>query len=261
MAKVPGRRGDLRERDGDVVLVPAEEARLAVEVQLGADAVVLVLDPGLVADPPHHLVRVGHRGRQHEADGATQVQGRAAQRVVASQGRGLARLTDQHQRATHVRDGAREGGRHRLLQQPFAQPDPHLARRDPRDEARLLRRCTAQQAGHLGHAGIGAGGIAHGAEGTVHRGHRQPPPGRLAAGQQVGGGIAQVGVTQVGGVQGGGIGAGGGGQRLALLHPAQAQPVLGPRQRTAGEEGGGCRDVVLRQAAQVLGQQVPLAQL
>ena len=43
--------------------------------------------------------------------------------------------------------------------------------------------------------------------------------------------------------------------------PTPAKPVLGARQRTTGEEGGGDGDVITREAAQVLGQQVPLAQL
>ena len=118
-----------------------------------------------------------------------------------------------------------------------------------------------EEAGHSATRASAPRGLAHGAEGAVHRRHGQRRTGRRAAGQELGRRIAQVRVAQVRGVAelllGG---AAGGGQSLALLDPAQAEPILGAGQRTAGEEGGGTREVIARQAAQVRRQQVPLPQ-
>ena len=59
----PGRVGNLGERPRHVVEVTAEELQpsAGVQVELRPDAVVLVLDPCLAADPAHHLVGIGKR--------------------------------------------------------------------------------------------------------------------------------------------------------------------------------------------------------
>jgi hypothetical protein len=230
-------------------------------VQLGADTVVLVLDPGLVTDAPHHLGGVRHRRGQHEADGAAKVQRGGPQRPGARQHGRLAGLAHQHVGATHVVQRSVESSRDRLLQQSLAQPDAQLPRGHAADESRLLGRGAREEPGHDLHAGLGARRVAHGAKGGADIGHAQPRRRAGSACQQVGRGIAEVGMTQVCVVERGGVGRAHRGERLALLHPAEPQPVRRARQRPPGEEGGRDRQLRGREVAQVRGQRVALAQL
>src|SRR5205085_6616900 len=118
----------------------AEETRAiqpGSDVQLAANAVVFVLDPGLFANAPYYLRGVRDRGGQHEADGTSDPQSRICEAVIASQGRRLARLGHEHDRPSDLCHGSLEGGRNRLLEQPFPQPDAQLAGCDLAQVARL----------------------------------------------------------------------------------------------------------------------------
>ncbi len=257
-----GRPHDLGEGGGHVVEVAREEARtgLGDQVQLGADAVVLVLDPGLRADPPHHLLRVGDRGGEHAADRAAELQRSLGQPIIARQDGRRTRLAEQHAGAPHRLDRPVKGRGDRLLQQPLAQPDSQLARGDTAHETRLFRSGSVEQAGHLGHPHLGRGGLADGAPPRIQRRQGEALAMRLVSGQQLRGGVAQVGVAQVGGAQCGLVGAAGHRQRLAQLHPTEPQLVARPGERAAREEGGRDRQILPWQRPEVGRQQVALAQ-
>ena len=141
---------DLGERPRHVVEVAAEQPRrpARLEVELGADAVVLVLDPGLVADSAHHLVGVGHGRCEHESDRSPDVQRCVRQPSLARQRRRLADLAGEHVRASNRLRLGVEGRRDRLFQQALPQADAGLARRDASDESRLLGRRSTVQIGH-----------------------------------------------------------------------------------------------------------------
>jgi len=212
-------------------------------VKLRPNAVVLVLDPRLLAHPPHHLVRVRDRRGEHEANRPSQVQRRSGQLVVPRQDRRLPWLADEHQGAAHRLNWPVEGRGNRLLQQPLAQPDPQLASGDAGDEPRLRRGCPAEEVGHPRDAGGGLGGLAHVPEGGIHLRQGQRLPGWHPPVEQLGGGIAEVGMAEVGIVQSLLIGAAGARQGLALLHPAEAKLVGAAGERAAREERGRDRHV------------------
>ena len=140
-ARAPEASRDFGEGARDVVEVTAEEPdrAVALEVELGANAVVLVLDPCLVPDAPHDLGGIGNRSGEHEADRPAEVEGGLAQPAIASKDRRLADLAGQHVGPPHRRKVRVERRRDRLLQQALTQADAGLAGRDPPDEARLLR--------------------------------------------------------------------------------------------------------------------------
>ena len=92
-------------------------------MQLAANAVVLVLDPRLFANAPYDLGCVRDWRGQHEADGPSDPQSRIREATFTSQGGRLAGLGHEHEGAPHLGDGPVEGGRDRLFEQPFPQPD------------------------------------------------------------------------------------------------------------------------------------------
>ena len=92
-------------------------------MQLGADAVVLVLDPRLLPDAAHHLGGVGHRCGKHEPDRAANVERRLREAIFARQRGRFARLGDEHEGPPNVGDRSSEGGSDRLLEQSLAQSD------------------------------------------------------------------------------------------------------------------------------------------
>ena len=169
------RRRYLGERARHVIQVAAEEpdrsARL--EVELGADTVVLVLDPRLVTDAAHHLGRIGHGGGEHEPDRPPDVQRRLRQPPRARQQGRLADLAGQHVGAPHRVEVRLEGRADGLLEQPFPKPDAGLARDDPADEPRLVARGTEEEIGKEANALLGLRCAGDGAEAGGYIGDRQ----------------------------------------------------------------------------------------
>ena len=96
-------RDHLRVAIADVVQVAAVQPDLvALLVQLGADAVVLVLDPDRRAEPREHLVLVGDGIGEHRLERPEQRQLGLAQAVVARQLGGVAEVAGEHARPLHV---------------------------------------------------------------------------------------------------------------------------------------------------------------
>ncbi len=101
--QAPGGLQDLRELPGHVVEIAREEAYVvALPVQLGADAVVLVLGPDLRPEAGDDLGSVLGGRREHEAQRMEQAQARGGQAVVPGQARGLADVAGQHHGTRNV---------------------------------------------------------------------------------------------------------------------------------------------------------------
>ena len=258
-----GRADDLGKRAGDVVQVAAEELDRAVTVdmELAADAVVLVLDPRLVAHPSHDLGRVRHRRREHEANRPTEVERGLGEPAVPCQHRGLPDLAGEHVGAAHRVQLRVEGGGHGLLEQALSQTDARLPRRHAAQEASLVRARAGEQAGERRDTSVGRAGCGDRLESMAHVRDRQAQAVRLATGEQLGRGVTEVAMAQVGLAHRVGIGTAGRRERGALLHPAH--PELGGRvhERTAGEEGRGVGKVTGWQAPEAGRQQVALREL
>ena len=109
-ASAVGRLDDLRKARADVVQVARVETDVrAALVELGADAVVLVLDPDLRPEPGDDLGGVLGRGGEHELERVEQGQRAVAERVVTGQAGQSADIADQHARPLDVVEGPVEG--------------------------------------------------------------------------------------------------------------------------------------------------------
>ena len=123
-----GRLDDLGEAGADVVQVARVEPDVrAALVELGADAVVLVLDPDLRPEPGDDLGGVLGRRGEHELERVEQGQGRVAERVVAGEAGQPADVADEHARPLDVVERAVEGLGDGRLHEPLAQADPQVA--------------------------------------------------------------------------------------------------------------------------------------
>ncbi len=99
----PGGLDDLRELAADVVQVARVQAHvLAALVELGADAVVLVLDPDLGPEAADDLGRVLGRRGEHELERMEQRQLGVGEPVVAGQRREPADIAGEHPGPLHV---------------------------------------------------------------------------------------------------------------------------------------------------------------
>ena len=152
---VPGHRAssccDLGEAVGDVVEIAAEQAHLvALAVQLGADAVVLVLDPHR---RPHSRQRRSliHDGAgQHRLERVEEGEPGAREGSTTSELGRAADVTGEHASPLHRRKLSLEGGSDALLEVTLAQADAELAAEDGRDVARAERvRATEEPREHL----------------------------------------------------------------------------------------------------------------
>ena len=95
-------------------------------MQLGADAVVLVLRPNRRAKTGQNLVLVGDRVGEHRLERAEETQFCLAQAVVARQFGGVAQVAGEHARPLHVGQLAIEGRGHGRLQVSLTQSDAQL---------------------------------------------------------------------------------------------------------------------------------------
>ena len=99
--QICGSRYHLGELAADVVKVAAVEADLAIQaMELGSDAVVLVLDPDRAAQPCDDFGSVSGRRREHRLERPEERQGRGIQGAVAGQLSGSTDVARQHTRPT-----------------------------------------------------------------------------------------------------------------------------------------------------------------
>ena len=130
-ASGPGRLDDLREARADVVQVARVETDVrAALVELGADAVVLVLDPDLRAEPADDLGGVLGRRGEHELERVEQGQLGVAELVVAGEVGEPADVADEHPGPLDVVERPVEGLGDGRLDEALAQPDPQVAAQD-----------------------------------------------------------------------------------------------------------------------------------
>ena len=129
--QAPRRLDYLGELVADVVQVARVQARLAAPaVELGADAVVLVLDPDQRPQARQDLGRILGRGGEHELDGVAQPQARLVQAPLFGEDRRLANVPGEHPRQLHLGRRSLERFGDGRLQQPLAQSDAQLAGED-----------------------------------------------------------------------------------------------------------------------------------
>ena len=182
-----GRLDDLRIAAADVVQVARVEADLrAALVELGTDAVVLVLDPDLGTEPGDDLGGVLGRRGEHELERVEEGQRGRRQAIVAGECGQLPDVADEHARPLDVVERAVEGARDAGLDQALAQADPQVATEHLDDvlgghrvgaleqaaqDRRLPGRAgggldLAERGGHLGEgrARLGRRGVAGGAQ-------------------------------------------------------------------------------------------------
>ena len=104
------------------------EADLATAlVELGPDAVVLVLEPDLGPEPGDDLGRVLGRRGEHELERVEERQRRAGKGVVAGQACQPPDVADQHPRPLDVVERPVEGARDGRLDEALAKADPQVA--------------------------------------------------------------------------------------------------------------------------------------
>ena len=145
-AERTGGLDDLGELRAHVVEVARVEAHVRPAlVELGPDAVVLVLDPDLRAEPSQDLGRVLRRGGEHELERMEERELGVIELVVAGQLGEPADVAGQHARPFHGIERTVEGFGDRRLDEALAKADPELP------------------AEHLDDA-LGRGGIASGEE-------------------------------------------------------------------------------------------------
>ena len=96
-------------------------------MELGPDAVVLVLDPDLGTEPGDDLGGVLGRRGEHELERMEEGDLGRVERVVASEARQPADVADQHPGPLHVVERAVEGPRDGRLDEPLAKSDPEVA--------------------------------------------------------------------------------------------------------------------------------------
>ena len=124
----PRPRSDLRELLADVVEVAAVQPDLgALLVQLGADAVVLVLHPDRRRHARQRLGLVRDGRGEHARERVEQRQLGRVQQVVARQDRGPADVPGEHRRPLDGREVAPERARDGRLEVALAQADAQLA--------------------------------------------------------------------------------------------------------------------------------------
>ena len=104
----------------------------AAAMRLGANAVVLVLDQG-VLEILECLVGVGRRAGQHEADGMKQPHARFVEAMVSRQLQRAADVAQQHVGALHLRERLVIGLGDRFLDQALFQANAQLASDDLED--------------------------------------------------------------------------------------------------------------------------------
>ena len=237
---VRGRRGDLRERHGDVVLVPAEEPRRrrrrcswarmpSYLSSIQASSPTRRITSSESATGVASMKRIGRprcsaalpsassRARTAASPGSpTSISARRTSAIGRSKAAAIASSSNPSRSPIRIsRDAIRPTKRASSGDRAPEQAGPS---RPPGHRRRRPRSWRGR---------------------PVHRGQRQPPP-ASARGRPAGRRRHRPGRSGAGRRRSArSIGAGGGRQRLALLHPTQAQPVLGAGQRTAGEEGGG----------------------
>ena len=230
-----GRRKHLRELVADVIEVAAVEPDLAAQlVQLGADAVVLVLDPDRCRHPRQRLRLVRDRRREHARERVEQGQRRGAQLVVAGQDRGPADVAGEHAGPLDGREVALECLGDARLQVALAEADAQLAAEHLDHGPRGLRVATLQQRPRRCRLGRRATRRRDGRERVrdlPQRGRRAagPIPGRL---EDVADGLAQVRRAVVRGAQVEGRGA------ASPPRPPRRAPA--PRPRWPASRGPSC---------------------
>ena len=182
------------------------EPRLAAPpVELGADAVVLVLDPDHRPEARDDLGRVLGRRGEHELDRVEQAQARLVQAALFGADRRLAHVAGEHSGQLDLGRGPLERFGDGRLQQPLAQPDAQLPGQDLDDVLGGEGSRSAEQRAEERALGRGPRSGLDRGEGL---GHFQDPRGvarvRLIRSmrQHVGHGLAQVGGAIVGLAQG-----------------------------------------------------------
>ncbi len=136
------RRDQLGKGFRDFIQRAREQAHvrsLGRDVRLRADAVVFVLDRGVV-EIGERFLGILHRAGQHEADRMEQPQARFAETPAGGQAQGLADVAQQHVRALHLGRRGAVGLGDGFLHQAFLQPDAQLAGDDLDDVLGFERR-------------------------------------------------------------------------------------------------------------------------
>ena len=227
-------------------------------MELGADAVVLVLDPDGRSQARDDLGRVLGRRCEHESDGVAQPQARLLETPFFGEDRRLADVAGEHAGPLHRRLRSFEGPGDGRLQQPLAQPDPQLSGEDLDHVLGSQRVAARQQLGEDGALGRGAGSGLDRGESLRHFGYPRGVARVRLIGpvrQEVGNGHAQVRRSIVGLAQGPGRRAcqvrHGGSDR----GPSQTEgPLVGLRERSARQEDGRRPELGARKLSQVPGQ-------
>jgi len=112
----------------DVVEVAAVQADLrTTAVELGSNAVVLVLDPNRRPQARDDLGRVLDRRGQHELDRVQETEAGRVQAVLLGENGRLADVTGEHPRQLDRGLRSLEGLGDSRLEQPLAQPDAQLS--------------------------------------------------------------------------------------------------------------------------------------
>ncbi len=193
----PGRFDDLGKLLADVVQVSTVEPHFGpAAVELGSDAVVLVLGPDRGAQAREHVGGILGRRGEHELDRVQQPETGLVQATLLGEDGGFARVAGQHQGHSHGRLRPLERFCDGRLQQSLPQADAQLPRQDLGHVLGGQGVAALQQRGEYGTLGGGPRRGFDGGEGLLH--FRQT---RRAAGvrdvraprQHVGHGLAQIG--------------------------------------------------------------------
>ena len=252
----PGRLDDLRELVADVVQVAAVEPDVGpAPVELGADAVVLVLHPDRWPQAGDDRGSVLGRRGEHELDWVQEAEARFVQALFPGEDGGLARVAGQHQGHAHNRLRVVERFGDGRLQEPLAQADAQLPGQDLDHVLGRERVAALQRAREDGALGGRPGCDLDGGECLRHFLERRGEArvrGFGAQRQHVGDGLAQVGAAIVGFAQSSGR------RPRQVAHdgrdrgPAQAdRPLIHLRKRPPGQESGSRAQLGSRQERQV----------
>ena len=252
----PSRFDDLRELLADVVQVAAVEPHLRpAAVELGADAVVLVLDPDRGAQARQHVGCVLSRRGEHELERVEEPEASFVQASLFGEDGGLARVAGQHHGHSHVRLGPLERFRDGRFQQPLPKADAQLTRQDLDHVLGRQSVAALQQLGEYGpFRGRSRRGL-DGGEGLHHFGQARGEAGVRhvrAPGQHVGHGLPQVGRAVVGLAQRSRGHTRDTADRGGDGSPTQAHgPLIRLRERPSRQERGGGTQLGSRQGRQV----------
>ncbi len=257
--KAMGGRDYLRIALADLVEVAAEDTHLAaLLVQLGANAVVLVLDPDRCAEPAQDFRLVGNRVGEHRLQRPEHRQLGSAKALVACQLGGVTQVAGQHAGHLDVGQLGIERGRYGRLEMALAESDAHVAREDLDHRARHGRVAARQQRGQRSRLRGGPARLGHLGERLGDLGQRRLVlrRGRVAVRrEEVVDGPTQVGRFVVSRAQRSRLGVDEPFRHAGNPRPADpGSPRVAFRERPAGHVAHGQRQLIGRERAQILGQ-------